>query len=57
MKKILLLGKGYIGLNFYEYLKCKSDIQVQIFSQKNLNYLDLNILQEYLKVLLCTSYP
>jgi dTDP-4-dehydrorhamnose reductase len=49
MKKILLLGKGYIGSNFYEYLKCKSDIQVQIFSQKNLNYLDLNILQEYLK--------
>lgn len=49
MKNILLLGKGYIGLNLYEYLISKLDTKTQIFSQKDLNYLNFNILNDYLK--------
>lgn len=62
MKNILLLGKGYIGLNLSEYLTSKSDIKIQIFSQKDLNYLKFNVLNDYLKdkkidyIINCSGY-
>lgn len=49
MKNILLLGKGYIGLNLNDFLISKSDIKSQIFSKNDLNYFNLNVLNEFLK--------
>ena len=47
MKNILLLGKGYIGENLNKYLISKSDIKSNIYSKKDLNYLDINTLNKY----------
>lgn len=49
MKNILLLGKGYIGSNLAEYFISKSDIKSNIYSKKDLNYLDINTLNKYLQ--------
>jgi len=49
MKNILLLGKGYIGKNLNEHFISKSDIKSNIYSKKDLNYLDFNTLNKYLQ--------
>jgi dTDP-4-dehydrorhamnose reductase len=49
MKNILLLGKGYIGSSLSDYLVSKSDIKSNIYSKKDLNYLDFNTLNKYLQ--------
>jgi dTDP-4-dehydrorhamnose reductase len=49
MKNILLLGKGYIGENLNEHFISKSDIKSNIYSKKDLNYLDFNTLNKYLQ--------
>ena len=49
MKNILLLGKGYIGENLNQHFISKSDIKSNIYSKKDLNYLDFNTLNKYLQ--------
>lgn len=48
MKNVLILGNGYIGGELFNYLKNKNDINIQIKSKNELNYLDLHILDNYI---------
>lgn len=47
MNKVLILGKGYIGTNLFNYFKSKNDILPEIKSKAELNYLDFYEIDNY----------
>lgn len=48
MKKVLILGKGYIGNNLYKHLENQEDIECICHSRESLDYSNLSILNKYI---------
>lgn len=48
MKKVLILGKGYIGSNLIKSEYNKDDIEYQLHSRESLDYSNLSVLNKYI---------
>jgi dTDP-4-dehydrorhamnose reductase len=48
MEKILILGKGYIGQNIFDFLKNKNDFSIEIKNKNELDYTDFHTLDNYI---------
>lgn len=48
MKKVLILGKGYVGSILFRSTKDTSDIEYQVHSKESLDYSNLSVLNKYI---------
>jgi dTDP-4-dehydrorhamnose reductase len=48
MKKVLILGDGYVGRNLFRYTKDTQDVEYQIHSRSTLDYTNISLLNKYI---------